>query len=177
MEDKTNIFNNILNYEFKTIPIASKDDKTGNYISKDYIPVNQRILAFRKYYPNYRIETDIVSIDNNHIIMKACIKDENGNIVSTGFSEKSAVIKKYNKEYPNRAYIEKCETACIGRALAMFGIGIVHDLASYEEMEDYYNSSDLSHDNYSKKNESRTQKEYTFNPKEKTMTEKKKPPQ
>ena len=50
---------------------------------KDYIQVNQRIIEFRKLYPAGSILTEIVSHENDMILIKAsCIND--GQILSNG---------------------------------------------------------------------------------------------
>jgi hypothetical protein len=96
---------------------------------KDYIQVNQRIMEFRKLYPAGSILTEIVSHENEMILIKAsCIND--GQILSTGHA-----YEKNGSSFINKtSYIENCETSAVGRALGILGIGIDTSMASYEEV-------------------------------------------
>ena len=96
---------------------------------REYVEVNQRILAFWEMYPEGRIVTELVSDDGERCCFKAVvIVDEH--IASTGHAFEVKNASTVNKS----SYIENCETSAIGRALGIFGIGITESIASAEEV-------------------------------------------
>lgn len=118
------------NEAIKTTKIERKDKKTGEIQSKDYAEVNQRIKAFRMCHPNGTISTDIISIENGVVLMKASVYDEDGKVLGSGYA-----YEKENSTFINQtSYIENCETSAVGRALGMCGFGIDTSVASYEEV-------------------------------------------
>lgn len=118
------------NEAIKTTKIERKDKKTGEIQSKDYAEVNQRIKAFRMCHPNGTIATDIISIENGVVLMKASVYDEDGKVLGSGYA-----YEKENSTFINQtSYIENCETSAVGRALGMCGFGIDTSVASYEEV-------------------------------------------
>lgn len=118
------------NEAIKTTKIDRKDKKTGEIQSKDYAEVNQRIKAFRMCHPNGTITTDIISIENGVVLMKASVYDEDGKVLGSGYA-----YEKENSTFINQtSYIENCETSAVGRALGMCGFGIDTSVASYEEV-------------------------------------------
>lgn len=118
------------NEAIKTTKIERKDKKTGEIQSKDYAEVNQRIKAFRMCHPNGTITTDIISIENGVVLMKASVYDEDEKVLGSGYA-----YEKENSTFINQtSYIENCETSAVGRALGMCGFGIDTSVASYEEV-------------------------------------------
>lgn len=118
------------NEAIKTTKIERKDKKTGEIQSKDYAEVNQRIKAFRMCHPNGTITTEIISIENGVVLMKASVYDEEGKVLGSGYA-----YEKENSTFINQtSYIENCETSAVGRALGMCGFGIDTSVASYEEV-------------------------------------------
>lgn len=106
-------------------PLASMDIK-----GKDYIPVNERIKAFRFIYPRGQIITEIIGLEDGICTMKASVYDNEGKLLATGHAQEKEEASFINKT----SYIENCETSCIGRALGMVGIGLDSSVASYEEV-------------------------------------------
>lgn len=102
---------------------------------KGYNTVNQRILAFWQLFPNGSIESDIVRIDDDSVIIKAIIKD-NEKILATGYAREEKNSSFINKT----SFIENCETSAIGRALGVLGIGAVDNIASVEELANALNN-------------------------------------
>lgn len=82
---------------------------------KKYLQVAWRIVWFREDKPNWGIEVEAHTINENVAVFKATIKDEQGRVISTGFGSETP------KDFKD--YIEKAETKAIGRALAMLGYG------------------------------------------------------
>lgn len=99
---------------------------------KDYITVNERIQKFYKVYPNGRIITELVSLEDGMVIFKASIyRDLNDAVPSaTGYA-----YEKENSSFITKtSYIEVAETSAVGRGLAMLGLEIKKSISSYEEV-------------------------------------------
>lgn len=109
---------------------ANKQLKALDIKGKDYIPVNERIKAFRSIYPRGQIITEIIGLENGVCTMKASVYDNEGTLLGTGHSQEKEGSTFINKT----SYIENCETSCIGRALGSCGIGLDYGFASYEEV-------------------------------------------
>lgn len=97
---------------------------------KDYIPVNERIKAFRFIYPRGQIITEIIGLADGVCTMKASVYDNEGRLLATGHGQEKEGSTFINKT----SYIENCETSCVGRALGNAGIGLDDGFASYEEV-------------------------------------------
>lgn len=116
---------------FEQIAKANETIRTTPIKGKDYAEVNQRIKAFRMVYPNGSITTDITSLQDGVVLMKAIVTNEEGKVIGTGYAqekEKSSFINK-------TSFIENCETSAVGRALGMCGFGIDVSVASAEEVQ------------------------------------------
>ena len=110
--------------------------KSVNIKGKEYVEVNERVKYFRKNYVGWRLETELVSNEDGVCVFKAIIRDEVGEIVSTGYAyerESSSFINK-------TSYIENCETSAVGRALGFLGIGIDTSIASSDEVTNAINN-------------------------------------
>lgn len=115
---------------WEEIQKANETIKTTDIKGKDYAEVNQRIKAFRMVYPTGSITTEIVSLVDGVVTMKTTIKDNEGNVLSTGYA-----YEKENSTFINKtSFIENCETSAVGRALGMCGFGIDTSVASAEEV-------------------------------------------
>lgn len=97
---------------------------------KDYIPVNERIKAFRYVYPRGQIITEIIGLENGICTMKASAYDDEGHLLGTGHAQEKETSSFINKT----SFIENCETSAVGRCLGMLGIGLDNGFASYEEV-------------------------------------------
>lgn len=97
---------------------------------KPYATVASRVQAFRELCPDGLITTDIISLENGTVTMKATVSDETGKVVATGLAQEKEGAGFVNKT----SYIENCETSAIGRAMAMLGIGSDESMASAEEL-------------------------------------------
>lgn len=116
--------------KFEDIVNANKTIQTTDIKGKEYAEVNQRVKAFRMLYPNGAITTDIVSLNDGIVMIKATVQDEEGKTLATGYA-----YEKENSTFINKtSFIENCETSAVGRALGMCGIGIDVSIASYEEV-------------------------------------------
>ena len=116
-----------MNYE--EIKKVNASLSTMDIKGKKYIPVNERVKAFRMLCPDGRIETELVKYDDGIIITKATIK-VNGDIVATGYAKEVEGSSNINRT----SALENAETSAVGRALGFLGIGIDTSIASYEEV-------------------------------------------
>ena len=97
--------------------------------NKNYAEVPQKINAFRKLYPNGSIVSEIISLKDGVIVMKATVYDEAGNVLGTGHAYEVEGSNFINKT----SFVENCETSAWGRALSACGIA-GDAVASYEEV-------------------------------------------
>lgn len=109
--------------------------KTTPVKGKEYAEVPERVKAFRKLYPEGRITTEILSIENGVCIMKATVYARNADgeewVLATG-----TAYEKENGSFINKtSYIENCETSAVGRAIGFIGIGSTESIASAEEVQ------------------------------------------
>lgn len=97
---------------------------------KDYVMVNERLMAFREDHPDYALISEILHIDDIKCVIKAIIKDEADRTIATGLAcefKESSMINK-------TSYVENAETSAWGRALGNLGYGIITSIASAEEV-------------------------------------------
>ena len=109
--------------------MSKKDDGVVNIHGKEYLTVARRINDFRKAYPQYGIHTQILSISEDTVVVKATITDESGREISSGIAEEHRRASKIN----STSAVENCETSAVGRALAFFGMAGT-EIASADEV-------------------------------------------
>lgn len=128
-----------VNKEMSLFPYTRKNKETGEVTTTMYAPVNERIKAFRKLYPEGAIVTEIVNETDQVITVMAKVYglaedpmcDFGREILATGLAKE---IK--NGSYINKtSYLENCETSAVGRALGFAGFGIDGAVASAEELK------------------------------------------
>lgn len=133
--------------KYLDLAIANEQIRTTDIKGKDYAEVNQRIKAFRMVYPQGSIPTEIVSIENGVVIMKASVFTDEGKLLATG-----TAYEKEDSTFINKtSYIENCETSAVGRALGIAGFGIDVSVASAEEVQNAINNQQVTKeeaDNY-----------------------------
>ena len=120
--------------EFSKVQELNKSLKYTEIKGKNYITVNQRVLAFRELYPNGRINTEIVKISAENgttVIVKASVYDGDA-LISTGHALETP---NKNKNINQFSALENCETSAVGRALGLLGIGSTDSIASLEEIQ------------------------------------------
>lgn len=116
--------------EYKDIERVNSELKTTDIKGKQYAEVPQRIQAFRKLFPEGFIRTDVISLENGMVVIKAEV-GEGDRILGTGLAYEKEGSTFINKT----SYIENCETSAVGRALGMLGIGSETSVASAEEVQ------------------------------------------
>jgi len=105
--------------------------------NKDYWTVAERIAKFREEHPYWTIETQLISHDDEKIIMKALVFSDKSviedvsemTLVATGYSEEFRASSKINET----SALENAETSAVGRALAFYGLAGT-EIASADEV-------------------------------------------
>ena len=115
---------------------ANSNLETMKIHDKDYVPVVERVKAFRRVYPTGSVMVDILEHDPQagYVLMKATVgyTEVDGTFVELAHGH---AIEKRDKSQINKDnYIENCETSCVGRAMANAGFGLKGDIASANEM-------------------------------------------
>lgn len=123
MSDNITTYEDIkrVNSEMTLIPVKGKG----------YAEVPQKIQAFRKLHPSGSLTSEIISLDNGVVVMKATATDEYGRVLGTGHAyeiEGSSFINK-------GSYIENCETSAWGRCLSAIGLTGDASVAGAEEVQ------------------------------------------
>lgn len=116
---------------FEDIQRANQAMAMVDIKGKEYATVNQRVKAFRMVHPGGSTQTEIISLADGIVVMKATVCDEDGRVLATGYAREKESSSFINKT----SFIENCETSALGRALGFCGFGIDTSIASYEEVE------------------------------------------
>lgn len=115
--------------KYEDIQKVNAEIKTIDVKGKQYAEVPQRVMAFRKLYPQGTITTEVISIENGICVMKASVSVD-GVILGEG-----TAYEKEGSSFINKtSYIENCETSAVGRALGFAGFGSDSSIASAEEV-------------------------------------------
>lgn len=106
--------------------------KTTNIKGKEYVQVNERIIAFRKLpeFSGYRLQTELLHLDSDSCVIRATILNDSNEIVAQGMAQEDRTSSMINKT----SYVENCETSAVGRALGFLGIGVENSIATAEEV-------------------------------------------
>ena len=111
--------------DWKEIERVNQEIKTVDLKGKQYAEVKERVIAYRKLYPEGVINTEPTFTDN-YVMFKATATDQNGKVLANG----------YAREMLNKSFaIENAETSAIGRCLGFLGLGISTSIATKEDME------------------------------------------
>lgn len=107
----------------------------ANFDLSKYIPVHTRIAEFYEKYPDGRIVTEIIRLneDSGFVCIKAAAyrNRDDAEPSSTGHA-----FEIRGQGYVNTtSFIENGETSAVGRALANLGFKIENGIASREEMQ------------------------------------------
>jgi deoxycytidylate deaminase len=100
--------------------MATKNSGIVNIHGREYFTVGKRVQMFREVHGlELSLITEIVSRDQDCVVMKATILDAQGRILATGHSEEYREASQIN----STSCLENSETSAIGRALAALGMG------------------------------------------------------
>lgn len=109
---------------------ANKDISTIPFKGKQYAMVAARVQKFREICPAGTIDTAVIEITNEHVVVQAKVYDEKDHLLASGTAEEV----KGSNQVNNTSYVENCETSAVGRALGMLGIGSEENMASADEL-------------------------------------------
>lgn len=112
--------------KWNDIEKVNSEIKTINLKNKDYAEVKERVIAFRKLFPNGCIKTDLKEYNKDEIIFTAQAYDGN-DLLATGYAR-----GKTNKFFS----LEDTETSAVGRCLGFLALGIQGGIASAEEIKE-----------------------------------------
>lgn len=100
-----------------------------NLKGKDYLQVAHRIQWFNEENPNFRIQTELLSVTDEQTIARTqvVILNEAGSIIKSA----TATKRETKKDFPD--HTEKAETGSVGRALLMLGYGTQFALSDLDE--------------------------------------------
>jgi hypothetical protein len=97
---------------------------------REYKTVAKRVAEFKEQYPDWSIVTELVSANDETVVMKALVLDQDQRIRGTGYAEEKRSASKINQT----SAMENAETSAIGRALAS-GCGLAGtEYASADEV-------------------------------------------
>lgn len=129
----TEVNTDLENTKFKLIKKSNDLINTITLKQKEYAPVNERVIAFRRVYPTGQIITE-PNFTENYINFEAIVLDENDKVLAKGHA------REYAK---NEFALEKAETSAVGRALGLCGFGISTSIASAEDIENTDKKSEV----------------------------------
>lgn len=106
----------------------------------DYEPVESRIARFWDKYPNGRIHTEIVLINEKEVVIKASAYTdrEDNRAAAIDFAQESVGTTGVNRT----SWVENCSTSAIGRCLATLNFSPKGKRPSREEMMKAANQRD-----------------------------------
>lgn len=109
---------------------ANQNLPTMNIKGKQYVMVKDRVKAFRREFPGWRLITELVYRDDVEVIFKASVVDEDGQVIATGHAKEEAG----GSNILRTSHVEVAETSALGRALGAVGIGIDDNFGSADEI-------------------------------------------
>lgn len=110
----------------RTVPTVTLAGKS------EYARVPERIKLFREDCPHGSIQTQFTTMEDGQISFEATVVKDRSDPESAMATGHSLGPIKGDKSF------EKLETVSVGRALAMLGYLASGEVASFEEMEEYY---------------------------------------
>lgn len=114
----------------KAISKANKLVQSMSIKGKEYVPVNERIKAFRLCFPMWSLTSEIVEINDKKVLMRAEVRTPDGVLMANGTSEEDRSSSNVNKT----SAVENAETSAFGRALGNLGIGVDSNFSSADEL-------------------------------------------
>jgi len=98
---------------------------------KEYKTVAKRVADFRDKYPNHTLVTELVSADDERVVMVSKVYDTDNRLVSTGWAEERRDASRLH----GTSSLEICETSACGRAVAFLHRDLMGtEIASADEV-------------------------------------------
>ena len=98
---------------------------------KEYKTVAKRVADFRDAYPNHTLVTELVSADDERVVMVSKVYDVDNRLVSTGWAEERRDASRLH----GTSSLEICETSACGRAVAFLHRDLMGtEIASADEL-------------------------------------------
>lgn len=123
--------------------------KTINLRGNQYAQVVDRLNAFRKACPNSKISTESFTQDGVTIFKARVWKNKADflELLKSGIGKEEALLsadadgtaRSDEQDLKKEKGFEKLETIAVGRALAMLGYAASGEIASAEEMDEFFN--------------------------------------
>jgi len=104
-----------------------------NIHGKVYDTVALRVQNMRKEYPDWTLETKLVTDEGDKVIFKASLRDQTGKLIATGYAEET----RESDDWTATSAVEICETSAVGRCL-----GFAHWPGSETEFDPQIASAD-----------------------------------
>ena len=98
---------------------------------KEYKTVAKRVADFRDKFPNHTLVTELVSADDDRVVMVSKVYDVDNRLVSTGWAEERRDASRLH----GTSSLEICETSACGRAVAFLHRDLMGtEIASADEV-------------------------------------------
>ena len=98
---------------------------------KEYKTVAKRVADFRDKFPNHTLVTELVSADDERVVMVSKVYDADNRLVSTGWAEERRDASRLH----GTSSLEICETSACGRAVAFLHRDLMGtEIASADEV-------------------------------------------
>jgi len=117
---------------------------------RPYEEVSSRVKRLRFDRPMWAISTEVLYMDEERVVMRSSISDEEGHLLSTGIAEDKR--KSMKRGFETSLY-EITETSAVGRALAFLGYNEGESLASADEVRNAQAASKRLHEEAAKEPE------------------------
>ena len=98
---------------------------------KEYKTVAKRVADFSDKFPNHTLVTELVSADDERVVMVSKVYDSDNRLVSTGWAEERRDASRLH----GTSSLEICETSACGRAVAFLHRDLMGtEIASADEV-------------------------------------------
>ena len=106
---------------------------------KEYKTVAKRVADFRDKFPSHTLVTELVSADDERVVMVSKVYDPENRLVSTGWAEERRDASRLH----GTSSLEICETSACGRAVAFLHRDLMGtEIASADEVANAISQQD-----------------------------------